>query len=280
MATVSAQRKRVALVMQYLGTAFYGWQRQPHHRSVQAEIERAINQTVASNDSANQRDWIGLHGAGRTDSGVHAAAQTAHFDVTSAIPGHKWATVINHKLPQDVLILASAEVSKDWHARFSAIWRRYRYLFYTAASPNLFVGPFSWHYYYEPLDADAMAAALKPLLGYHDLAAFCRSGSERSHTWIDVQDVACTRQNSLIQVEIQANGFLYGMVRLLVGLLAKVGSGNMSPDTFFEIWFHRKRDRVKYAAPAKGLCLLRVGYENFPFPESIWFDNQPQFHFN
>ncbi len=276
LANSSAETKRVAIVIKYLGTAFYGWQRQPHHRTVQYVIERAINRTVAS----SSQNWIPLHGAGRTDSGVHAAAQTAHFDVSSPIPGQKWATVLNKYLPHDVVILASAEVPSDWHARFSASWRRYRYTLYTAASPNLFVAPFSWHYYYEPLDVTAMEAALKPLLGYHDLAAFCRAGSERSHTWIDLQDINCTCQDSLITVELQANGFLYGMVRLLVGLLVKVGRGEISPETFFEIWFYRQRDRVKYSAPAKGLCLLQVGYDYFPFPKSVWSNHQPHFYFH
>lgn len=277
MASQSARTKRVALVIQYLGTGFYGWQRQPYYRTVQEEIERAINQTIAPDASGK---WIPLHGAGRTDSGVHAAAQTAHFDVTSPIPGEKFATILNNHLPQDILIRASAEVPKNWHARFSASWRRYRYTLYTAATPNLFVAPFSWHYYYAPLEVGQMAAALNALLGYHDLAAFCRAGSARAHTWVHVQDVQCIRNDPFVEIEIQADGFLYGMVRLLVGLLAKVGIGDVALETFSEIWTQKQRDRVKYAAPAKGLCLLSVGYDHFPFPKSIWFDSQPHFYFN
>jgi len=277
LATQSAKTKRVALVIQYVGTGFYGWQRQPYHRTVQEEIERVINETIAPDTSEK---WISLHGAGRTDSGVHAAAQTAHFEVTSPIPGNKFATILNHQLPNDILIRASAEVPSTWHARFSASWRRYRYTFYTAATPNLFVAPFSWHYYYAPLATNKMAAALKPLLGYHDLAAFCRAGSARAHTWVTVQDVQCTRNDSFVEIEIQADGFLYGMVRLLVGLLAKVGTGALSRETFFEIWSEKQRDRVKYAAPAQGLCLLQVGYEQCPFPKSIWFNSQPHFYFD
>jgi tRNA pseudouridine38-40 synthase len=271
----SAKTKRVALVIQYLGTSFYGWQRQPYYRTVQEEIERAINRAIAP-QAADA--WIPLHGAGRTDSGVHAAAQTAHFDVTSPIPAEKFAAVLNKQLSDDVLIRASAEVSQDWHARFSASYRRYRYTFYTSATPNLFVAPFSWHYYYAHLDVAAMNAALKPLLGYHDLAAFCRAGSERAHTWVDVQDVQCTRNGPFVEVEIQAGGFLYGMVRLLMGMLVKVGTGELSQESFSEIWREQQRDRVKYSAPAKGLCLLRVGYEQFPFPQSIWFNSQPHFY--
>nr|WP_156800850.1 tRNA pseudouridine(38-40) synthase TruA [Dactylococcopsis salina] len=272
MVSESAQKKRVALVVQYLGTAFYGWQRQPHYRTVQEEIEKAINRTVSSSQ------WIPLHGAGRTDSGVHAAAQVAHFDVISPIPAEKFAIVLNKQLGNDLLIRASAQVASDWHARFSASYRRYRYTLYTANPPNLFLAPFSWHYYYAPLNTASIEAALKPLLGYHDLAAFCRAGSERSHTWVEVQAVQCIRKGSIVEIEIQADGFLYGMVRLLVGMLVKVGTGELSTEAFREIWQEKQRDRVKYSAPAKGLCLLRVGYEEFPFPESIWFNSQP--HFN
>ena len=270
----SAKTKRVALVIQYLGTAFYGWQRQPHYQTVQEAIETAINRALAP------EAWIPLHGAGRTDSGVHAAAQVAHFDVTSPIPAEKFAPVLNKQLPDEILIRASAEVPPNWHARFSATYRRYRYTLYTAATPNLFVFPWCWHYYYAPLDASAIAAAVKPLLGYHDLAAFCRAGSDRAHTWVKVQDVQCIRNGPFVEIEIQADGFLYGMVRLLVGLLVKVGTGELTPQEFAEIWQHKQRDRVKYSAPAKGLCLLRVGYEDFPFPPSIWFNSQPHFYFN
>lgn len=273
----SAKIKRVALVIQYLGTAFYGWQRQPHYRSVQEEIEWAINRTVAPNSTGA---WVPLHGAGRTDSGVHAAAQVAHFDVTSPIPAEKFATVLNKQLPNEILIRASAQVSSDWHARFSATYRRYRYTLYTAATPNLFVASWSWHYYYAEIEEAAIAAALQPLLGYHDLAAFCRAGSDRAHTWVNVQEVKCIRNGPLVEIEIQADGFLYGMVRLLVGLLVKVGTGELTPEAFAEIWQQKQRDRVKYSAPAKGLCLLRVGYEKFPFPESIWLDSLPHFYFN
>lgn len=272
MSVASPQGQRVALVVQYLGTHFYGWQRQPDRRSVQEEIENAIAQIVGHP--------VTLHGAGRTDSGVHAAAQVAHFSVASPIPPEKWATVLNGILPEDVRIRGSAPVPPDWHARFSALWRRYRYTLYTAAQPNLFVAPFAWHYYRSPLQETLMQAALEPLLGRHHLAAFRRAGSRRQHSWVEVQDVQCYRQGPVVAIEIQASGFLYGMVRLLVGMLVEVGSERRSLANFTEIWQEQRRDRVKYAAPAKGLCLLRVGYPDFPFAKSLWFDTQPQFIFN
>ncbi|WP_017303368.1 tRNA pseudouridine(38-40) synthase TruA [Spirulina subsalsa] len=267
----TGETSRVALVIQYIGTHFQGWQRQPNQRTVQAEIEEAIAQVVGQK--------VTLHGAGRTDTGVHAAAQVAHFNVTSPIPAEKWATILNSYLPNDLLIRASASVPARWHARFSALWRRYRYTFYTARRPNLFVRPFCWHYYHAPLEESLIQAALGPLLGRHHLAAFHRAGSSRQHSWVEVQEVDCYRQGDLLHLEIQANGFLYGMVRLLVGMLVEVGNGSRSLENFQDIWQNQRRELVKYAAPAKGLCLLRVGYPDFPFPPEIWFDSQPQFSF-
>jgi tRNA pseudouridine38-40 synthase len=261
------QTQRVALVIQYLGTRFHGWQRQKGQRTVQEEIETAIATVLGYH--------VTLHGAGRTDSGVHAAAQVAHFQATTLIPAHRWAKVLNGYLPPDVLIRASASVSESWHARFSAVYRRYRYTIYTEQLPNLFAQAFSWHYYYAPLDESLMTSALIPLLGKHHLSAFQRAGSVRSHSWVEVQAVECHRSGSFIHIEIQANGFLYGMVRLLIGMLVEVGSGQRALDSFTDIWQQERREEVKYSAPAQGLCLLRVGYTDFPFPEKIWYDTQP-----
>jgi tRNA pseudouridine38-40 synthase len=267
----SSSLQRIALVIQYVGTRFHGWQRQPSDRSVQEEIETVLAKILGHP--------VTLHGAGRTDTGVHAAAQVAHFDHSSPIPPARWAKVLNAYLPEDIVIRASAEVDGTWHARFSALWRRYRYSFYTDNTPNLFVRPFCWHYYHAPLDVELMAQALEPLVGKHHLAAFHRANSSRRHSWVDVQAVECYRQGALVHTEIQANGFLYGMVRLLVGMLVEVGSGERSLDNFTDIWVNQRRELVKYAAPAKGLCLLRVGYADFPFPRSVWFDSQPLYDF-
>jgi tRNA pseudouridine38-40 synthase len=263
---------RVALVIQYLGTHFHGWQRQKKQRTVQEEIETAIAKVLGYH--------VTLHGAGRTDAGVHAAAQVAHFEATGLIPAHKWATILNSYLPQDILIRASAGVGNRWHARFSAAYRRYRYTLFTEDKPNLFVTPWSWHYYYAPLDESLIQAALKPLLGKHDLAAFHRAGSKRSHSWVEVQAAECVRSGSFIHIEIQADGFLYGMVRLLVGMLVQVGSGQRSQANFTQLWQEQRRQEVKHAAPPQGLCLLRVGYPDFPFSQEVWYDTLPRLVFS
>jgi tRNA pseudouridine38-40 synthase len=262
-------QQRVALVIQYLGTHFRGWQRQPNQRTVQEELERAIASVLGYD--------VVLHASGRTDTGVHAAAQVAHFDAPIQIPASRWADVLAPRLPDDIGVTASVQVPDDWHARFSAISRRYRYTIYTGRRPNLFLRPYSWHYYLRPLCADRMQQALTPLVGRHHLAAFHRAGSRRPHSWVDVHAAEIYSHGALTYVEVQASGFLYGMMRLLVGMLVEVGTGERSPESFTTIWREEQRDQVRYAAPPQGLCLLRVGYPDFPLHPSLWFDVQPQF---
>lgn len=261
---------KIALLIQYLGTNFHGWQKQPNQVSIQGYIEQAIASVTGYK--------VNIYGAGRTDAGVHAAAQVAHFEYLGPIPPHKWSKIINGRLPEGILIRASAQVEDDWHARFSAVWRRYRYTIYTEKRPNLFIDQTCWHYYQSGLNESLMQQALNSLLGEHNFAAFKRSGSDRIDAQVEVQVAKCYRQGAFLYLELQANSFLYGMVRLLVGMLVEVGIGKRSPENFTEVWQNQRRLEVKYSAPAKGLCLLRVGYPEFPFAQPLWFDAQPTFH--
>lgn len=261
---------KIALLIQYLGTNFHGWQKQPNQISVQGCIEQAISSATGYR--------VNIYGAGRTDAGVHAAAQVAHFEYLGPIPPEKWSKIINGRLPEGILVRASAQVDDAWHARFSAIWRRYRYTIYTDKQPNVFVNQTCWHYYQSALNELSIQQAIDPLLGEHSFAAFKRSGSDRLDSQVKVQAVECYRQGAFLYLEIQANSFLYGMVRLLVGMLVEVGIGKRTPASFTEIWQNQNRSEVKYSAPAKGLCLLRVGYPEFPFTKSLWFDTQPNFY--
>ncbi len=263
--------QRIALLLQYRGEGFHGWQRQPRERSVQQTIEEVLTEILTQP--------VVLHGAGRTDTGVHAAGQVAHFTAATRIPAERWASVLNARLPKDVLVRASAPVSLDWHARFSAYWRRYRYSLYTDPVPNLFVSASTWHYYQSPLEITAMGEALEPLQGHHHLSAFQRSGSSRPHAWVEVQAVQCQRVGPFIHIEIQASGFLYGMMRLLVGLLVELGRGSLSPAQFTRIWREERKTEVKYAAPARGLCLLGVGYPDNPFPPELLNQAMPHLTF-
>jgi tRNA pseudouridine38-40 synthase len=263
-------RQRIALCLQYDGAAFQGWQRQPRHASVQETLEVAI---ARLDPEASHR----VVAAGRTDSGVHAAAQVVHFDALGPIPPRRWPKALNGRLPPTIRVRAASPVSDDWHACFSASYRRYRYTIHNGRTPNLFLAPWSWHRHQAPLDTVAMAEALNTLIGEHDFSAFQRAGSRRAHAITTVQDVLVERQGDLVVVEIQASGFLYGMVRLIMGQLVAVGEDRLKLATFVERWRRRAREEVREAAPPRGLCLLRVGYPQPVFPEALWYDCQPRF---
>ncbi|MFM7267101.1 MAG: tRNA pseudouridine(38-40) synthase TruA [Cyanobium sp.] len=266
--TLSLQR--IALCLQYDGSAFHGWQRQSQLSSVQQTLEEAI----AALDPHRPLTTVA---AGRTDTGVHAAGQVVHFDAAGPIPAHRWARALNGRLPSSIRVRAAAAVANDWHACFSACHRRYRYTIHNGRTPNLFLAPWSWHRYQWRLDEERMATCLRAMLGHHDFGAFQRSGSRRSHARTTLEKVSLRREGDLVVAELQASGFLYGMVRLLIGQLVAVGEGRLSADQFLLRWRTRDREAVKEAAPPQGLCLLRVGYTNNPFPRAAWYDTQPKF---
>ena len=256
------QTRRLALLLQYEGAAYHGWQRQRHGPTIQATLEAAVCKL--------QPGFQGVvTAAGRTDAGVHAAAQVAHVDVTSPIPDHRWPQALNGCLPPDIRVLGSRAVSSQWHACFSACWRRYRYLLYNDPVPNLFLRSTSWHRYKTSLDEQRMAAALQPLLGYHDLRAFQRTGSSRSHAHTTIQAVDVQRWGNVVAVDVQCSGFLYGMMRLLVGQLVAVGEGRLPLTVFEQRWRLGKREEVQEAAPPQGLCFMGVGYEPAIFPNPV-----------
>ena len=172
---------------------------------------------------------------------------------------------------------AATAVPHDWHACYSATYRRYRYTIYNGQTPNLFLMPWSWHRYQRRLDEHAMESVLQAMLGHHDFSAYQRAGSTRSHARTTLQEVGVDRDGDLLTVEVQATGFLYGMVRLLMGQLVAVGEGRLSPAGCLERWRTRQRHAVRDAAPPQGLCLLRVGYPQTIFPTSKWYDGQPRF---
>jgi tRNA pseudouridine38-40 synthase len=266
----NADLRRIALCIQYDGSAFNGWQRQTNAVSVQETLETVIRQL-------DPRSSGRCSAAGRTDTGVHAAAQVAHFDTTSPIPAARWPKALNGRLPASVRVVAAAAVPPDWHACFSASYRRYRYTIYNGRRPNLFLSRWSWHRYQVRIGEERMREALTAMLGHHDFAAFQRAGSRRAHSRTWLQEVAVERQGDLISVELQASGFLYGMVRLVMGQLVAVGEGRLSGDDFQRRWQQRLRAAVREAAPPQGLCLLRVGYPQPVFPEAAWYDCQPRF---
>jgi tRNA pseudouridine38-40 synthase len=265
-----APLRRIALCLQYDGSAYCGWQRQPRDPSVQETLEAALAQLDPQGPAQ-------VVAAGRTDSGVHASGQVVHFDAAGPIPAQRWPAALNGRLPASIRVRAAAAVPADWHACFSASYRRYRYTLFNARTPNLFLAPWSWHRYQVRLDEALMRRALEGMLGRHDFSAFERAGSSRSHAITTLQEVQLERRGDLISVELQASGFLYGMVRLVMGQLVALGEGRLSLEAFERRWRSRAREEVKEAAPPQGLCLLRVGYPQELFPRAAWYDGQPRY---
>jgi tRNA pseudouridine38-40 synthase len=248
---------RLALRVQYLGGHFLGWQWQPGQRTVQQCLEETTERIA--------RHPVRYHAAGRTDTGVHASGQVVHFDTHKKLAPETWVRGLNSLLPDDIAVRAAAYVSDHWHARFTALWREYRYCIHNSTVPDLFVRAHSWYYPYCPLDSEAVAAALATLPGHHDFRAFRRAGSSRPHSLVHVYTAECTREGEQIAIRVRANSFLYGMMRLLVGALVEVGSGRWSVERFAGLWQAGNREQIKYAAPPQGLCLVGVGYPDDPF---------------
>jgi len=262
--------KRIALCLQYDGRDFCGWQRQREGSSIQSVLEEVVSQLDPIRP-------VKVVAAGRTDAGVHAAGQVAHFDTSGYIPPVRWAPALNGRLPSSIRIRESVLRPSEWHACHSAIYRRYRYTIYNGCKPNLFLSPWCWHRYRFTLDEKLMKIALTSLIGFHDFSAFQRAGSNRLNGWTTIQDVNLERQGDLIFIEIQASGFLYGMVRLLVGQLVAVGEHRLNLENFEIRWREARRHEVKESAPAQGLCLLRAGYNESIFSQSESFDSFPKF---
>jgi len=249
--------KRVALLVQYDGSHYSGWQKQKNAITVQEILDTALfkitNQTVKT------------FAAGRTDKGVHASGQVVHFDIDCVIPGNSYSDVLNSILPSTIRILESVDVKDTWHACYSAIYRHYRYVINNSKFPNLFINNWSWHRYQKVLDEALMLSASKTMEGEHDFFAFQKSGSNRTNSITEIKNINIKRVENLILIDIKATGFLYGMVRLIVGQLVLVGEKKISPEIFLDRWVNKKKKDVKESAPAKGLCFVNAVYEENVF---------------
>jgi len=249
--------KRVALLVQYDGSNYSGWQRQKNATTVQEILERALFKIT--NNS------VKTFAAGRTDAGVHASGQVVHFDVDCVIPGNRYSDILNTFLPSTIRILESVEVQDNWHACYSAMYRHYRYVINNSKFPNLFINNWSWHRYQKALDEVLMLKASKRMEGEHDFFAFQKSGSSRKTSITKINNIDIKRVQDLILIDIKATGFLYGMVRLIVGQLVLVGEKKISPEIYTDRWKYKKKNDVKESAPAKGLCFVNAVYEENVF---------------
>lgn len=252
---------RYALKVEYDGGPFSGWQRQAGRSTVQGAIEAALGRIEPRAES--------LAGAGRTDAGVHATGQVAHVDLTRAWDAFRLAEALNHHLkPQPIAILAAAEVSADWHARFSAVGRRYRFLLVQRRAPLAIEAGRAWHVRH-PLDRNAMRGAARHLLGRHDFTTF-RSSECQAQSPVKTLDAAeidgpAGGTPGLYTFRFAARSFLHSQIRSFVGTLERVGAGAWTPSDVASALAARNRAACGPVCPPHGLYLDGVDYAHDPF---------------
>ena len=242
---------RIAVGIEYDGRRFHGWQAQGDERCVQDVVEAALSHV------ADER--IRVRCAGRTDAGVHALGQVVHFDTQARRPERAWVLGANTALPKDVNLLWSREVPDDFHARFSALSRSYRYLILDrSARSSLRAGRVTW--IHRPLDAEAMRVAAQPLLGTHDFSSYRAIGCQARHPVRTITDLEVRRCGELIELTVTANAFLHHMVRNIAGVLIAIGRGDRDVGWAREVLELRNRALGGVTAPPDGLYLEHVRY--------------------
>jgi tRNA pseudouridine38-40 synthase len=242
---------RIAIGIEYDGTAYNGWQRQRTGDGVQEHIEKALS--GVANES------IEVTCAGRTDTGVHASGQVAHFDTASERSDRGWLLGANSNLPDDVAVTWVRPVSDEFHARFSATSRSYRYRILNRLVRSALDRHRAW-WVYQPLDAEKMNKAAQALLGKHDYSAFRSAGCQASSPNREITSIAVYRDNDWLTLEVTANAFLQHMVRNITGTLVPVGLGEQAPEWVAGVLESRDRKNGGIAAPPHGLTLVGVGY--------------------
>lgn len=249
---------RVALGLEYDGTAYNGWQRQRTGEGVQVRVEEALS-TVADHP-------IEVTCAGRTDSGVHATGQVVHFESASERSDRSWVLGANTNLPDDISVVWAQDVGEQFHARFSATSRSYRYLILNRLERSALHRQRAW-WVHHPLDDGAMHAAAQVLTGEHDYSAFRAAGCQASTAVRRITHVRVSRSGDWVALDVTANAFLMHMVRNIAGTLVAIGRGDQSQSWAGEVLESRDRTRGGAAAPAHGLTLVCVTYpEEFGLP--------------
>jgi len=242
---------RIALGVEYNGSAYYGWQRQKDVVSVQGILEKALSKIA--------NEPITVQCAGRTDSGVHGTGQVVHFDTQALRSDRGWTLGLNSYLPDDIAIRWAKPVVDDFHARFSATARRYRYIICnTALRPAILANGLS--HYYQSLDVGLMAQGASHLIGTHDFTSY-RALHCQAHSAVrELKHLKVSRQGQFVVIDIKANGFLHHMVRNIVGTLIKIGEGSEQPIYSKEVLAFKDRAQAPTMAKAGGLYLVEVDY--------------------
>ena len=246
--------KRVRLTVAYDGTNYCGWQVQPNGIT----IEQVLNEKL----SALLGGKITVTGASRTDSGVHSLGNVAIFDTDTRMPAEKISFALNQRLPDDIVVQNSCEVPPDWHPRYQNSRKTYEYriLNRTFRLPSR---RFDTYFYHHKLDVEKMRQAASYLVGEHDFKSFCAVGAQVKTTTRTIY--ACDVEkdaDDIITIRVTGNGFLYNMVRIIAGTLIRVGGGEMAPEEISQILEMRDRAAAGPTAPAHGLTMMGIEYEN------------------
>ncbi|MCE5189034.1 MAG: tRNA pseudouridine(38-40) synthase TruA [Eubacteriales bacterium] len=252
--------RRIRLIVAYDGTAYVGWQLQENGVSVQQRLNEALLAVTG--------ETIQLHGSGRTDSAVHARAQVAHFDTEARMPADKFAIAMNMRLPRDIRVLCSEETTEAFHARFSAKNKTYRYTVQTGLHADVFCRDTALHVH-TPLNFERMRLAAQDALGEHNFSAFMSAGSALERTVRTVYRSEWTQAGQYLYYDVSANGFLYNMVRILVGTMLEIGSEKRPQDSIRRALASGLREDAGATAPPHGLTLMRVQYEDFDTDEVL-----------
>lgn len=242
---------RVKLLVSYDGTAYCGWQVQPNAVTVQEKIEQAIFQVTG--------EKVRVTGSGRTDAGVHALGQVAHFDTNSSIPPEKFFLALNIHLPDDIKVIKSERAEPDFHATRDALKKTYRYSTYVSQSILPLKDRYAVQVEKKP-DLQKMKETALILLGEHDFKCMSASGGGAKTTVRTIYSIEITEKDGQIDFYICGNGFLYNMVRIMVGTLLKVGSGKIKKDDVIKMLETGKRSLGGKTLSAKGLTLIKVEY--------------------
>lgn len=243
--------RNIKLLIEYDGTNYGGWQRQKNAVTIQETLESSINNIT--------KEQIKVTGCSRTDAGVHAKGFIANFYTNSRIPENKFKVAINSQLPKDIIILDSREVDVDFHARYNSKGKTYSYSILNRNDPMAIGRNYIYHYKL-PLDLEAMNQGASILIGKHDFAAFRTAGSSVKTSIRTVTQLDVEKDNNFIKIYATADGFLYNMVRIIVGTLLEVGSGKIEPSKIKEILEAKDRSEAGVSVPPQGLCLEKVYY--------------------
>ncbi|MBB6447562.1 tRNA pseudouridine(38-40) synthase TruA [Bacillus benzoevorans] len=236
----------------YDGTLFSGYQVQPGKRTVQSEIEAALKRLHKGND-------VKITASGRTDAGVHAKGQVIHFDSSLFIPEDSWVKALQANLPDDIVIRRVERAESDFHARFDAVGKEYRYFVRLAQEKDPFTRHYQFHFTY-PLNVERMRETASYLIGTHDFTSFCSAKSEVVDRVRTISEIELIEEEELLLFRFSGNGFLYNMVRILTGTLLEVGRGLRNPEEIPQILNGKDRQLAGKTAPAHGLYLWKVFY--------------------